>query len=447
MICHEVNFDGLVGPTHNYAGLSFGNVASEQHAKIISSPKQAALQGLEKMMFMARLGLKQGVIPPHERPHIPTLKRLGISGTTDSEILSNAANTNPELLAAMSSASSMWVANAATISPFADAEDAKTHITPANLSCMFHRSIEADITARMLSAIFSTEEFIHHPCLPAGYAYSDEGAANHTRFCQDYAKPGVEFFVYGDSSVMQTPKPRKFPARQTLESCQAISRNHCLNPDKTVFAQQHPDAIDMGVFHNDVIAVGNKNLLFYHEKAFLDTQSVKRQLNTAYGGDGLVYIEVLETEVTLADAVASYLFNSQLVSVPGQEGMCLIAPSECAEIANVKEYLDDLVSGCSTISQVSYLDLKQSMRNGGGPACLRLRVVMNESQIKNTSARVFLDEELYEELKDWVNRHYRESLTMVDLSDPTLLKESREALDQLTQILRIGSIYEFQESL
>ena len=27
-MAYEVNFDGLVGPTHNYAGLSYGNVAS-----------------------------------------------------------------------------------------------------------------------------------------------------------------------------------------------------------------------------------------------------------------------------------------------------------------------------------------------------------------------------------------------------------------------------------
>jgi len=447
VICHEVNFDGLVGPTHNYAGLSFGNVASEQNARVISSPKQAALQGLEKMMFLSRQGLKQALIPPHERPHIPTLKKLGIRGNTDSEILLNAAKTGPELITTTSSASSMWVANAATISPFTDTEDGKTHITPANLSRMFHRSIETEITGRILRAIFSAEEFIHHPPLPTGAVYSDEGAANHTRFCQDYAGSGVELFVYGDSSYKQTKKPEKFPARQTLESCQALSRKHCLSPGKTVFAQQHPDAIDMGVFHNDVIAVGNKNVLFYHEKAFLDNQSVMSQLDTAYGDDGLVYINVLENEVSLEDAVTSYLFNSQLLSIPGREGMCLLAPGECAETTAVKTYLDALVSNDSAISQVSYFDLKQSMRNGGGPACLRLRVVMSEAQIENMQARIFLDENLYVELKGWVNRHYRDSLTFKDISDPSLLKESREALDRLTQILSLGSIYEFQGSL
>ena len=31
---YEINFDGLVGPTHHYAGLSFGNEASTK-TKII----------------------------------------------------------------------------------------------------------------------------------------------------------------------------------------------------------------------------------------------------------------------------------------------------------------------------------------------------------------------------------------------------------------------------
>jgi succinylarginine dihydrolase len=86
----EANFDGLVGPTHNYAGLSIGNVASLNNAKNTSNPKQAAKQGLQKMKSLSELGLVQGVLAPQERPDVYTLRRLGFTGT-DSEVISKAA--------------------------------------------------------------------------------------------------------------------------------------------------------------------------------------------------------------------------------------------------------------------------------------------------------------------------------------------------------------------
>src|SRR3954449_10665729 len=98
---HEVNFDGIVGPTHNYAGLSFGNVASMSHRRAVSSPKQAALQGLAKMKFLHGLGVMQAVLPPHERPHLPTLRRLGFTGD-DADILAKVVREDPTLLAAVS---------------------------------------------------------------------------------------------------------------------------------------------------------------------------------------------------------------------------------------------------------------------------------------------------------------------------------------------------------
>src|SRR3954469_13600147 len=131
MNAYEVNFDGLVGPTHNYAGLSYGNVASMKHKLSVSNPRQAALEGLEKMKFLASLGVKQAVLPPHERPHLQTLRRLGFSGS-DADVLRTAQQRDPTLLAMVSSASTMWTANAATISPSADSEDHRAHFTPAN---------------------------------------------------------------------------------------------------------------------------------------------------------------------------------------------------------------------------------------------------------------------------------------------------------------------------
>lgn len=438
----EVNFDGIVGPTHNYAGLSFGNVASSSHGGQSSSPRQAALQGLEKAWALTQMDLKQGIVPPQERPHIPTLRNLGFSGS-ETEVLGQVAKESPQLLAATSSASCMWVANAATISPFADTRDGKTHMTPANLSSMFHRSIEPPTTSRVFQAMFNQDSFVHHAPLPAGPSFSDEGAANHTRFCNEYGEPGVALFVYGDDLVDKGAGPKKFPARQTLPACKAIARSHGLSHEKVVYARQNPAAIDAGVFHNDVIAVGNQGLLFHHELAFAKRDEVYSQLDAAMGR-ALDYIEVPSTKVSLSDAVRSYLFNSQLLSVPGKSGATLIVPGECEEVAAVHEYLQWLESESALINEVCYFNLRQSMNNGGGPACLRLRVVMSEDQIANTASRILLDEALYSELRAWVERNYRDSLAAADLQDPALLSECRTALDELTQLLKIGSVYDFQ---
>ncbi len=440
---YEVNFDGLVGPTHNFSGLSFGNVASHAHGGQKSSPREAALQGLNKMKAIRKMGLIQGVLPPQERPHIPTLKKLGFLGS-DSEVLQAAATTAPHLLSASSSASCMWVANAATVSPYADCADGKTHFTPANLMSMFHRSIEPPITGAILKSIFRGDDYVHHDPLPASASFSDEGAANHTRLCADYAEQGVELFVYGVSVASPLVAPTKFPARQTLEGFEAIARSHGLAPDKAVFAQQNPAAIDAGVFHNDVIAVGNQRLLFFHEQAFLNSSQLKHDLDAAMGEYNLEYIEVPLSAVTLEDAVSSYLFNSQLLSRPSAKGTTLIVPLECAENERVKTYLDGLQEGQNSIDEIVYFDLRQSMSNGGGPACLRLRVVLSEQQLGGLGARVILDDALEAELEAWINTHYRETLWPKDLADPNLLQEIRSALDELTKILKLGNVYEFQ---
>jgi len=136
----EVNFDGLVGPTHNYAGLSFGNVASLNNANAKSSPKQAAKQGLAKAKALADMGMVQGVLAPQERPDIAALRRLGFTGS-DARVLESAAKQSREIFLACCSASSMWTANAATVSPSADTADGRVHFTPANLTHKFHRPL------------------------------------------------------------------------------------------------------------------------------------------------------------------------------------------------------------------------------------------------------------------------------------------------------------------
>ncbi|WP_025897812.1 N-succinylarginine dihydrolase [Sneathiella glossodoripedis] len=444
----EYNVDGLVGPTHNFSGLSFGNIASFKNAADISNPREAALQGLEKMKTLSSMGYLQAVLPPQERPHIPTLKKLGFSGS-DEQILKTVMQQDPSLLATVSSASAMWVANAATVSPSADTTDHKTHFTPANLVAMPHRSIETATTKRILQSIFSAPHlFEHHDPLPSISQFGDEGAANHTRFYNTDNAAGVELFVYGTpelDSHAHTIQPRKFPARQTLRASQAVARLHKLNSNTAVFAQQNPDAIDSGVFHNDVIAVGNRNCLFFHEEAFLNTSKLMDDLRTRI--PSITLVKVPSTAVPLKDAITSYLFNTQLVNLNEEKGtMCLIAPMECMENTNVKSYLDELIQQETPIQDVQFINVRQSMKNGGGPACLRLRVPLTDEEKQSINANVFLTDALYSNLKAWIQRHYRDKLSFTDLGDPELLKECRTALDELTNILKLGSVYDFQLS-
>ena len=153
----EANFDGLVGPTHNYAGLSFGNVASFSNANAVSNPKEAAKQGLQKMKALSDMGMVQGVLAPQERPDIATLRRLGFAGS-DAKVLEQAAAQAREVFLACCSASSMWTANAATVSPSADTADGRVHFTPANLTNKFHRSLEPQVTGNILKATFANSK-------------------------------------------------------------------------------------------------------------------------------------------------------------------------------------------------------------------------------------------------------------------------------------------------
>jgi succinylarginine dihydrolase len=444
----EVNLDGLIGPTHNYSGLSYGNVASLKNFQSVSNPKEAAKQGLEKMRELAAMGVRQLVMPPHDRPLVSFLRSLGYSGS-DKEVILKAGHESPELLLASGSSSGMWMANAATISPSADTQDGKIHFTPANLASKLHRSIEPPFTSSILRKIFKNPDFFsHHDPLPAHLDFADEGAANHTRLCSEYGIPGVELFVYGRSAWQKHyPKPGKFPARQTVEASESVARLHLLRPAKTIFAQQNPAAIDAGVFHNDVISVGNQNVFFYHADAFTETEKVIKSIRTAMAESctsPMHFIRAEREQISLKDAVQTYLFNSQLVTLPSQS-MTLIAPIECQESSSVRTYLENLLEDPShPIKKIVYMDLRQSMQNGGGPACLRLRIEMNEREYAQIHPGVILTQELHDRLLHWIESNYRDRLTLSDLGDPELLSESRATLDKLTEILDLGPIYPFQ---
>ncbi|NBD38365.1 MAG: N-succinylarginine dihydrolase [Verrucomicrobia bacterium] len=445
----EVNFDGIVGPTHNYAGLAHGNIASTANRSSLANPREAALQSLAKAWTVAEQGFPQAVFPPHDRPAVWALRAYGIPGSSDEEVIAKAARLSPDLLHAASSASAMWVANAFTMTPSCDTRDGRAHFTPANLQSKLHRWLEGPFTETLLKSIFpDTEVFFIHEPLRGGDAMSDEGAANHTRLCSDLNGPGLHLFVYGRSVFQENgPRPTRFPARQTLESVQALARNHQIPHHQFSFAQQSPHAIDSGVFHNDVISVGNRNFLLVHEDAYVEGKDALARLNTRFQnltGKHLHLQLVARREIPLEEAVRTYLFNSQLFG-DEEDGMLLLAPAECRESEFVAPWLDELISQPGNpLREVQFADLRQSMRNGGGPACLRQRVVLDETELHQMKGRLLLDETLYAELTAWICRHYRDRLGQDDLRDPQLLAESRTALDELTRILRLPALYPFQ---
>lgn len=439
----EANFDGLIGPTHNYAGLSPGNVASATNAGGISKPKAAALQGLMKMKTLMDLGIPQGVLPPQQRPDIDALRRIGFTGSTQT-MLEEAHASDSTLLATIWSASSMWAANAATVSPSADTRDKKVHLTPANLISNYHRSLEHPTTTRMLRMIFNDpKHFVVHDPLPDQMRFADEGAANHIRFANTHGEPGIEMFVYGFDREDPAGGARKFPSRQTRGACEAIARLHQLDPINTVYTRQHPDAIDAGVFHNDVIATGNERVFFYHEQAFATSRSMITDIAGPMG-QHLTLIEAHNSDFSLEDAVTSYIFNSQIVTL-NDGTMALIAPLESQENPRVDAFVQSMIADASNpINAVHYLDVRESMRNGGGPACLRLRVVMNEQELGSVHPGVMLNETLYASLTKWVEKNYPDELRSDDLLDAKLALSLTDALDELTRILDLPNLYPFQ---
>ena len=379
-------------------------------------------------------------MPPLRRPRVELLHELGFSGKTDTEVIERAFKESPILVANCYSAASMWTANAATVSPSSDCDDQRLHLTPANLSSTLHRSLEGSSTAQILKAIFNGEKFCVHDPLSKAAALADEGAANHTRLVDQFDSSGIELFVYGvDTARSGSPKPKKFPARQTLLASQAVARRHRLNAAHTLFWQQNPAAIDAGVFHNDVIAVGHQNVLLCHELAFVDQAKRLTGLKQLFEGSFDSEFHIVELpcrDLPLEDAVKSYLFNSQLVTRP--DGMMtLVCPVECEENPAAKKCTDWILESPAPIDEVRFLNLRQSMNNGGGPACLRLRVTMSGEEFESIHQGIVLTEDLASKLEAWIEANYRESIRPDDLRDPLLLKESVDAIESLAAIMEL----------
>jgi succinylarginine dihydrolase len=407
MALREINFDGIIGPSHNYSGLSLGNIASATNKGLVSHPRSAALQGLAKMRHNLRLGLPQGLLPPHRRPDGAWLAELG----------TDVAEVPASLRPAAFSASAMWAANAATVSPAPDTADGRCHLTVANLRTMAHRSHEWPETLAQLRLAFADERrFAVHPAVPG--TFGDEGAANHMRLCAAHGEPGVEVFVYG-------LRGGAFPVRQHDEASRAVARLHGLDPDRALFVAQSEEAIAAGAFHNDVVAVANERVLFAHEQAFEDRPAFYAELKRLL--PEVEIVEVPASAVSLGDAIRSYLFNGQLVTLPAG-GMALILPEEARETPSVWAWLQALVAGNGPIRRLLVVDVRQSMANGGGPACLRLRVVAEPEAV---DPRFLVDEAKLDRLAAVVEADWPERIAPEDLLEPALwarMERARRAL-------------------
>ena len=415
MALTEINFDGIVGPSHNYAGLSLGNLASTRNAGTVSGPRAAALEGIEKMRANLALGLAQGIFLPHPRPNRAWLAELGTT----------VEQAEPELAANAMSASAMWAANAATVSPAPDTADGKCHLTVANLRTMPHRSHEWPATLAQLALAFAGDEFAVHGPIPA--AFGDEGAANHMRLAPQHGQPGVEIFVYGVSG-------RAFPARQHVEASMAVARLHRLDADRVIFVEQSEEAIAAGAFHNDVVAVANERVLFAHERAFADKGPLIAACERLV--PGFEYVEVAEAEVPLADAIRSYLFNAQLVTPPEGEPT-LIVPAEARDTPSVWRWIERQIAGNGPIRRVEVVDVRQSMANGGGPACLRLRVVADPARV---DPRFMVDEAKLERIAAVISREWPEQIEADDLQRPALLRKIEWARVSLLKELELAEL-------
>lgn len=412
----EINFDGIIGPSHNYAGLSRGNIASASHAGDVSQPRAAALQGIEKMRHNLALGLPQGFFMPLDRPDAPWLETLGTT----------LEGAEGHLRAQAWSASSMWAANAATVSPAPDSADGKCHLTVANLVTMPHRSHEWPGTLAQLRLAFANPAFAVHAPVPA--PFGDEGAANHMRLCSGHDGEGVEIFVYGVGGG-------RFPARQHLDASKAIARRHRLDPARTLFIRQSDTAIQGGAFHNDVVAVANEHVLFTHESAFEDREAAHAEIRTAF--PAVEIVEVPASAVSLPDAIRSYLFNAQLVTLPDGGGMGLVLPTEAQDAPAVWNWLEAHVAGNGPIRRLLPVNVRQSMANGGGPACLRLRVVADPATV---DPRFVADEAKLDRTADVVAKYWPEAIAAGDLASASLAGDVRRARAALLAELDLNEL-------
>lgn len=398
----ELQIETLPSPLFAYGGLARGDLASMKHAHHPSAPKLALFQHLEKCQRLHELGISVALFPPHPRPLFSVLKKIGFE---------KAEQTPLRWLAACSSSSFHWTANSASVTPSKESLDGKLHISIANLSNRFHRSLEPNHTKELLDLLFqNVKNTVIHSPLPAGLLFGDEGSANQMRI-----EGGHTLFIYNE-------QPSHFPGRQTLEASEAIARRHQIPSEKTHFLRQNPLATDSGVFHNDLIAMASGPLLISHSAAFLDPLPSLPNLQ---------HIQLTEIDFPLKHLVTSYLLNSQLVRRKDQT-LVWVAPALCEHHTPSRTLLGKL-----PIDTLLFVDLSESLKGGGGAACQRLSCPLTEEEFKGLNHEFLYTETLHQELVEWGRRFYPEKLQIEKLRDQTVIQNAYEALEALSEYLPI----------
>lgn len=436
----EVNLDSLIGLGHHFGGLSPGNLASTTHKNELSNPQAAALQGLEKAWLLQTITSRQLLLPPLLRPHESLLQTAGFIGSYESA-MARALEVEPDLVSAIWSSSFVWTANLGIFTPSCDSASGKSHLTLANLCTNLHRSLESGERFESLQKWLSGAINVHAP-LPSSLSLADEGAANHTRFFSlTNPECGLHHFVYG-LSPEGTPHSQKtsiYPARQSLRAAQWIARRHELIENHVMYTQQNPNVIDQGVFHNDVICTGHGSFLLCHEQAFvhgMNEVDLLRRRFQELTGDALCVELVSSQQLSVELAVKTYLFNSQLVLTP--QGPVIIAALECERHPQTYTLLQDLKQRWS-LAGLYFVDLTQSMHNGGGPACLRLRLPMKPSQYQKLSA-FHLTPKRYQQLKTLIEKDYPTQLTKSMLIDKSYRDHAVAVQEKILQIFGLWKL-------
>jgi succinylarginine dihydrolase len=430
----EVNVDRIVAPTHHHGGLGVANRAAWRNRHLVSSPRAAALQCIRKMRLAADAGAVQLALPPNPRPDRAVLARMGVSSSrlADADVR--------DLVAASSSSASMWVANSATFTSSIEAADGRPHLTPANLVSSFHRASEVRHTTRLLRRVFDPARFVHHPALPGSMAVRDEGSANHFCLARGPSRRGVHLFVFG-ARVLGEPAAAGEHARQTHEASAAIARLHRLDPQRTVFGQESRRAMAAGAFHADLVMLACGEILFLHEDSLADRETVEAELTRKYReatGRQLHPLVVPRSTLTLEQAIDSYVFNSQVVEASSGRRL-LLAPTQTETMPAARQALRTLVEHpASAIDGLHFVELTESMNNGGGPACLRLRLALTPAEVASLPPRMRIDSERCRELEAWVERSYRSELSIEDLGSAALVDECKRAQIGVAKILGEG---------
>lgn len=438
----EFNIDGLIGPTHHFGGLGIGNIASESNQSRVSYPRRAALEGLSKMRLLYEMGIPQFFLPPPRRPHSDWFKKVGFDFNTPEDRVC-CFEFFPAVFSSAFSSSFMWMANAASVSVGVDCLDGMNRFIVANLAASLHREQECNERYEQLSDMFShtrSTEVVRG--LPAVTPLRDEGAANVMRLWNTQNDQGIYVFVYGEAerdtigandSASPSPRSSIHPSRQSRLASRLVSHSLRIRDSKSLFVQQHPKAIDAGVFHNDVIATSHENFLLVHSLAFQNQSFELERIRASFHqqcGTSLRVLEIEESELTLEEAVRTYLFNSQIVTRPNGDWL-MLCPVECQHSESVQKVLRRIQKVESRIRDIEFVSLRESMANGGGPACLRLRAYLTEREITELPPRFRIDDQSLAFLERFISTEYPESVRLGDFLDSELQRHCEWVSDSI----------------